>query len=90
MNKYHWIQILKNCDVGLAGHHLDIRFCVPEGLTKEQVNQLDEEIQNMIVKYGEEHDEDYSDMNYNEIIEASAENLNIKFHYPQVDYTIYV
>ena len=89
MEKYYWIQIQESCDVGLAGKHLDIRFHVPEGLTREQVKALEAEISDAICEYGEEHD-DYSDMDYHTILKNAAEKLNINFEYPKVDYTIYV
>lgn len=90
MDKYYWIQIQENCNVGLAGQHLDIRLHVPEGLTKEQAKALDDEITNAMCEYGEEHDGDYSAMDYHIVLNKAAEKLNIKFEYPKVDYTIYV
>jgi hypothetical protein len=89
MEKYYWIQIQKNCDVGLAENHLDMRFCVPNRLTKEQTKKLDEEISDLICEYGEEHD-DYSDIDYYSIIKSAAEKLSIVFEFFKVDYTIYV
>lgn len=86
-NKYYNIQIVENINVGLAGANLDIRFHVSEGLTKEQIDDFDDKIQELMNQYGEEND-DYADMDYHEIVEQAAEALNIKIEYPAVDYTI--
>ena len=90
MEKFFWIQIEENCPINMAGKGLDIRFFISNGLSKKQVKELDEEIQYAITEYGEANDGDYAELDYYSIIESVTEKLNIKYEYPQVDYTIYV
>jgi len=90
MDKYYNIQVVENCDVGLAGKHLDIRFHVPAGLTQKQIDELNDIIQGVMSDYGEANYDDYSDMDYNELIETALNNLGIKHEYPKVDYTLYI
>ena len=90
IDKLYWIQLRENCNDGLAGHHLDIRIHVPDGLTKEQIENLDCELADAMTAYGEAHDNDYAEMDYHTILETTARKLNINFEYPKEDYTIYL
>ena len=88
--KYYWIQITENCNVGLAGTNLDIRIWVPDGLTKEQIDEFENEMDDAMNEYGEENNGDYAEMDYHTIVKQAAEKLHIKYQYPETDYTIYL
>jgi hypothetical protein len=86
--KYFWFLIDENCRDFTSGRDLKIYFHVPDGLTMHQAKELKDEITNANENYGEENDGDFSEINYYDILEKSAEKLGIVFEYHKVDYNI--
>jgi len=87
MEKYYWFQITENCP-NMSGKELDIRFRVSAGLTKKQAMDFEEAVNAEIEAYSDDHDGDFSEINYYTVLEKAAEKLGIAFEYPKVDYTI--
>ena len=85
MKKIYWLQILQQCS-----DEPDIRVNIPNGLTLEQIADIERRINDKIDSYGEENDGDYAHFDYDEMLEKVLGDMGINYSYPPIEHTIYI
>ena len=85
MRKIYWLQVLQQCF-----SEPDIRLNIPDGLTLEQVLEIEQRITDETESYGEKNNGDYSDLDYYDMVEKVLRDMGISYSYPPVEYTIYI
>ena len=83
--KIFWVLIEGQC-----GNETSISINIPAGITKEQTSKFDDLFSEKVCEYGEQNNEDYSGLDYHDIIEEVAAEMGIVFEYPPADYVIYI
>lgn len=76
--------------LGQCENTTNIVIEIPNGITKEQAEQLSEAFDEEIDKWGEKNDGDFEHFNYDIIINDVCSKYGICYHYPKVDHIIYI
>ena len=88
--KYYWINFVSNTLNHNNEHDINISVHVSSGMTKNQVEEMEEKYDECVEKWGNENDDDFSAFSHHDAIRTAFNEIGVEYEYPKTDYTIYV